>query len=172
MQAAALQTFQQDLMRLNFDILLEVLRAANYLDCEGLLKSAAQAVAHLFAVTCDDPEALASTLRLSSRSRMPSSVATIRPWSTVWSALVNEPVLEPPDEASLAALAQANEDEHLIRDEDALGLVLIECDVAVRCRPSRPSRRSPLPHLSPRPPDPSPIQPSQLCPSPTHTLPA
>ena len=115
-------------------------------------------------------EFCAKAVRLSSRSRMPSSVATIRPWSTVWSALVNEPVLEPPDEASLAALAQANEDEHLIRDEDALGLVLIECDVAVRCRPSRPSRRSPLPHLSPRPPDPSPIQPSQLCPSPTHTL--
>ena len=132
---------EERLASISFDLLFEVLRAANYLECEGLLKLASKAVARLFGALRDEPEALASVLGLcrtaaSSIPRTSSSLSAIRPWSTMWSALVNEPVLEPPDEPSAAALAHAADADHLIKDEDALELCLMECDTAVRLSPS------------------------------------
>ena len=132
---------EERLACISFDLLFEVLRASNYLECEGLLKLASKAVARLFGALREEPEALASVLGLRRAAASPipctsASLSAIRPWSTLWSALVNEPVLEPPEEPPAVALAHTADADHLIKDEDALGFCLMECDAAVRTHPT------------------------------------
>ena len=106
---------EQQLMSIDFELLFEVLRAANYLGCADLLKLASRAVANLLGSLRDDPEHLAAVLGLSRGSSSPrtsSSLASVRPWSTVWSALVNEPVLEPPDDIDEAQSLTALDEDH------------------------------------------------------------
>ena len=139
---------EQQLMSIDFELLFEVLRAANYLGCVDLLKLTSRAVAHLLGSLRDDPEHLAAVLGLSrSRSspRTSSSLASVRPWSTMWSALVNEPILEPPDDIDEAQSLTALDEDHRIRDEDALELCLLECDAAVSGAGGMPIEANPLP---------------------------
>ena len=85
----ALSNIEQQLMSIDFELLFEVLRAANYLGCAHLLKLASRGVANLLGSLRDDPEHLAAVLGLSRGSSSPrtsSSLASVRPWSTVWSA--------------------------------------------------------------------------------------
>ena len=113
---------------ISVDVLFEVLRAANFLDCQPLLIAASKATGRLLSSVHRDPEILLSILLPVSRSWRPASCGPgtdpgYIPWSLNWHGAVNEPVLSPPTGTAFT-------EGHAIEDEDALTLCLLECNVA------------------------------------------
>ena len=104
---------EERLERANPELLFEVLRVANYLECDGLLALACRVTARIFSRLHTMPGILSSVVGLEFK---PCAQA------------VDEPVLTLPsaDGLSLKVL----DDQHSIHDEDALDLCLLECDAA------------------------------------------
>ncbi len=116
--------FSERIGGVDLELLFEVIRAANFLECEALLKVAASATAKLLGEVNRDPELLASVLGV-----VQSDDATaFLPWGSDWHASVNEPILEPPADSVLVSPAS-----HVIGDEDALSVCLLACDAPTLC---------------------------------------
>ena len=111
-------TIKHTLEELPFEVLFEVLRAANYLECEGLLDCACRVASRVFRLLRVTPTVLGSVLGLDSKLADAATAAA-------WADAVDEPVLTPP-----AADGVDFYDDHRIRDEDALALTLAQCDAA------------------------------------------
>ena len=116
-----MSTFVRYLDTLQPELLVEVFRMANFLDCERLLTLACQAIARVLKAASRDPEVLAGFIYPPASG----TGAPILPWSSQWKLAIDEPIFERPT-TPIAALA----DQHALADEDALTLCLLECDAA------------------------------------------
>jgi hypothetical protein len=111
--------FTARIVDIDLDLFYEVLRAANFLDCDGLVEMATTATAKLLREVHKDPELLASVLG----ATQSEDTTAFLPRSSAWHASVNEPILEPPADMTITSAAS-----HAIEDEDALFLCLLACD--------------------------------------------
>lgn len=111
--------FTARIVDIDLDLFYEVLRAANFLDCDGLIEMATTATAKLLREVHKDPELLASVLG----ATQSEDTTAFLPRSSAWHASVNEPILEPPADMTITSAAS-----HAIEDEDALFLCLLACD--------------------------------------------
>lgn len=104
-------------------LLFETLRAANFLECDGLLEATCWEVAQLMGSLCSWPDRLASVLGIIPPASPGTDDQTYLPYSTSWVRAVNEPVLTAP-----TAGRPMEQDGHATSDEDALALALLKCE--------------------------------------------
>jgi len=103
--------------RVSLDLLFEVVRAADFLQCDDLLWTASCAAASRFSKLSTDPDALTEVLVVHADDG-PGL------WSAAWTGLVNEPILHPP-------IANHDfTDDHPLGNDNVLELFLLQCDVA------------------------------------------
>lgn len=100
---------------LSFELLFEVVRAANYLECDGLLSLASRATARSLHSLRTDPSLLAAVV----------GVPPVASSSAEY--CVHEPILTLPSVDELRTEA----DDGGLCDEDALSMCLLECDAAM-----------------------------------------
>ena len=117
------RSFFEITRNMEIHVLFDVLRAANFLECETLLRKAAEAVAQILRATRGDPEVLRTILCVEQNS----SSSSFLPWGAEWHRKVTEPIFEPPSSALLMQPGGLMP-PHLA-DEDALYQCLLECDV-------------------------------------------
>ena len=112
--------FSHRISTVEIELLFEVLRAANFLECEALLHIATTATAKLLGELRKDPEMIAAVLGVTAAT----DTLAYLPWGSAWLSSINEPILEPPEDETALCLPGP----HAIGDEDALSLCLLACD--------------------------------------------